>query len=104
MKFSTIAERQILKARAEGQFEGLQGEGKPLSHRDGDAGLGVGMRMMAEQGVLPREFELKKTVDAQRKAVAAAPEGDRKAELTRLADLEMRLAIEQEARRRFFRT
>ena len=103
MKFSTIAERQILKARAEGQFEGLQGEGKPLSRHDGDAGMGVGMRMMAEQGVLPREFELKKAVHTQREGVAAAPEGDRKAALARLADLEMLLAIEQEARQRFFR-
>ena len=102
MKFSTLAERQIQKARAEGQLDGLDGEGEPLQHRDGDASLGVGMRMMAEQGVLPREFELQKAVNAQRKVVATAPESARKAEMTRLADLDMHLAIEQEARRRFF--
>ncbi len=103
MKFSTLAERQILKARAEGQLDGLEGEGKPLEHRDGDAGLGVGMRMMADQGVLPREFELGQAVDAQRKVLAVASDRSRKAEMTKLADLEMHLAIEQEARRRFFR-
>lgn len=102
MKFSKLAERQIQKALAEGQLDGLEGEGKPLKAQDGDAGLGVGMRMMAEEGVLPREFELQKAVDAQRIILARTPESARKSEMAKLADLEMRLEIEREARRKFF--
>ena len=31
MKFSDMAERQILKAQAEGQFDNLKGAGQPLN-------------------------------------------------------------------------
>ena len=61
---SRLAERQIQKARLKGQLQGLQGEGKPLPDRPGDAfispGDAVGFRIMAEAGVLPEEITLKK--------------------------------------------
>ena len=34
MRFKDLAERQILKAKAEGQLTGLKGEGEPLPHAD----------------------------------------------------------------------
>ena len=61
---SRLAERQIQKARLKGQLQGLQGEGKPLPDRPGDAFISpsdaVGFRIMAEAGVLPEEITLKK--------------------------------------------
>ncbi|KQB15882.1 DUF1992 domain-containing protein [Rhodobacter capsulatus] len=104
MKFSDMAERQILKAQAEGQFENLRGAGKPLN-MDDNAGSSdaVGFRIMAEAGALPREIELRKAVAAQTEKLRAAPtEEDRRREARVLADLQLRLDIEAEARRRFY--
>ena len=48
---SRLAERQIQKARLKGALQGLEGEGKPLPDRPGDAfissGDAVGFRIMA---------------------------------------------------------
>ena len=72
---SRMAERQIQRARLKGQLQGLEGEGKPLPDRPGDAfvspGDAVGFRIMAEAGVLPEEITLKKRVAEQRKKLAA---------------------------------
>jgi len=103
MKFSNLAEHQIQKARAEGQFDNLKGAGKSLPRRHGEGAESIGFRAMAEAGVLPREIELKKAVDEQREVIQSALGTDReKAEMGKLADLQLRLSIEQEARRRFF--
>ena len=105
---SRLAERQIQKARLKGQLQGLEGEGKPLPDRPGDAfvspGDAIGFRIMAEAGGLPEEITLKKQVIAQRAALATlTDESDRKAAMARLAELEMRLAIAEESRRKFLR-
>ena len=67
---SRLAERQILRARLQGQLQGLAGEGKPLPDRPGDAfispGDAIGFRIMAEAGVLPEEITLKKQADVLR--------------------------------------
>ncbi len=100
MKFSLLAERQIRKAEAEGQFDGLAGAGKPLPPADADTAEAAGFRIMAREGALPREIQLKKEMDAQRRILAGATDPDtKKAAMARLADLEMRHAIECEARR-----
>ena len=106
MSMKNLAERQILKAQAEGQLEGLAGEGKPLPpDGGGDAAAAAGFRIMAEAGALPREITLKKQIDAQKTVVARAiGTPDEKAAMQKLADLELRHAIEQEARRRFYAT
>lgn len=103
MKFSQLAERQILKAQAEGQFDKLKGAGKPLN-LDGDHSAdAAGFRIMAEAGALPREIELRKAVEAQTLIMRNAPDEEtRRREMKKLADLQLRLDIEQEARRRFF--
>lgn len=58
---------------------------------------------MAEAGALPREIQLRKAVEEQterlRKAVGAEA---RKQEMAKLAQLQLRLDIEVEARRRFY--
>jgi Domain of unknown function (DUF1992) len=105
---SRLAERQILKARAKGQLQGLAGEGKPLPDRPEQAfvnpGDAVGFRIMAEAGVLPEEIILKKQVLAQRAVLASLSDpAARKAAMAELARLEMRQAIAEEARRKFLR-
>ena len=103
-----IAERRMAKARAEGQLQGLAGEGKPLPDRSGEAfvtpGEAIGFRIMAEAGVLPEEIVLKKQVAeaAAHLATLTDPEA-RKAAMSRLADLQMRQAMAEEARRAFLK-
>ena len=103
MKFSDLAERQILKAQCEGQFDNLKGAGKPLNLEDSAGGtVAVGFRIMAESGALPREIELRKAVEKQYAKVRdAADEEERRRETKILAELQLRLDIEQEARKRF---
>jgi hypothetical protein len=103
---SRLAERQIQKARLRGQLQGLEGEGRPLPDRPGDAfvapGDAVGFRIMAQAGVLPEEITLKKQAAAQRAHLATLTDpAARKAALAELARIEMRQAIAEEARRKF---
>lgn len=105
MKWRDMTEQQIQKAKAEGKLDGLQGEGAPLPDRAAGDIVSAGMRIMADAGVVPREIELKKAVDAQRKRLADETDPEaRKAAIQQLADLELRLNIEQEARRKFYRS
>jgi hypothetical protein len=101
-----LTEQQIRKAEAEGKLRGLEGEGKPLPDRPGDAfidaGDAVGHRIMAEAGALPQEITLKRALDAARKAWTEETDPARKKEkMAAIADLELRYAIAREARRKF---
>ncbi len=103
-----LAERQIAAARAKGQLDGLEGAGKPLPDRPGDAyisaGDAIGFRIMAEAGVIPPEITLKKQAAAERAHLATlTDEATRKRSMARLADLEMRQAIAAESRRAFLK-
>jgi hypothetical protein len=105
---SRLAERQIQKARLKGELQNLEGEGKPLPDRPGDAfvsaGDAAGFRIMAQAGVLPEEITLKKQGLAQRAQLATlTDEAERKAAMAELARLEMLQAIAEESRRRFLR-
>jgi hypothetical protein len=106
--FSKLAEQQITKARLKGQLQGLEGEGKPLPDRPGDAfvsaGDAVGFRIMAEAGVLPEEITLKKQAAVLRAKLATlTEEAARKAAMAELAQVEMRQAIAEESRRAFLK-
>ena len=105
---SRLTERRILKSLAEGKLQGLEGEGKPLPDRSGEAhldpGEAIGFRIMAEAGVLPEEIDWKRKVTAQREALSTLTDpAERKAAMARLAELEMRQSMAEEARRRFLR-
>lgn len=105
MKWRSLIENQINKAKAEGQLEGLEGEGKPLPVRQGGDIVSAGLGIMADAGVLPNEIVLKKQVEAQQQVLKETSDPvARKEEMRKLADLQMRLSIEQEARRKFYRT
>jgi Domain of unknown function (DUF1992) len=106
MKLSELVESQIRKAQAEGQFDDLEGAGKPIN-MDANAGSieAIGFRIMAEAGALPREIELRKQIEVQTRTLQSTiGDADRKREMAKLADLQQRLHIEQEARRKFFRS
>jgi hypothetical protein len=103
-----MVERQILKAQAEGQLSNLSGEGQPLpDHPEAaytDAAQAAGFRIMAEAGALPEEIPLGRAADAVRVELASTTDPvARKVLMAKLADLEMRKAIAQDARRRFLR-
>ncbi len=103
-----LAERQMLKALAEGKLAHLSGEGKPLPERPGDAfcdpGDALGFRIMAEAGVVPEEILLKKQIaGAKARYQSAQDEADRKAQMAEIARLELKCAIAAEARRAFLK-
>ncbi|MBF9058153.1 DUF1992 domain-containing protein [Rhodobacterales bacterium HKCCSP123] len=106
--FERLAERRMLKAGAEGKLSGLEGEGKPLPrHPEAafvDPGEAVGYRIMAEHGALPEEVQFRKALAAAKAAYAAA-EGDeaRRAAMSEIAEVQMKLSIAEEARRKFMR-
>jgi len=109
LNLKRMIERQIAKAIAEGQLTGLQGEGKPLPDRTGDAiadtATAVAMRIMAEAGAVPEEFKWKKALDAARTAYADAKSGEEKhIAMALIADLELRYNTAVEARRAFLKT
>ena len=101
-----LIERQILKAQAEGALSNLEGEGKPLPERHAfeDPAIAAGHRIMAEAGVVPREFALKEELEEARRAYNACTDPEmRKALMARIADLEMRYGMERDAYRKFLR-
>ena len=106
MKTGTLAERQILKAQAEGKLDDLDGAGKPLRQFDNyDVASEVGFRLMAEAGALPLEIRLRKSVAEQTVRLAGTTDPDQqKREMAVLAELQQRLSMQEEARRRFFST
>ncbi|WP_170426654.1 DUF1992 domain-containing protein [Ruegeria arenilitoris] len=106
--FGKLVERQIKKAQAEGQLDRLEGEGQPLPDRSSEAqtdpALAAGHRIMAQAGVLPEEFNIKKKLDAARKTYASQTDPEeRKATMAQIAELEMRYNMARDARRAFFR-
>lgn len=105
---SRLAERQMQKARLKGDLQGLAGEGKPLPDRPGDAftspGDAIGFRIMAEAGILPEEIVLKKEAARLRETLRHEADPARsRAIMAELAQVEMRQAMAEEARRRFLR-
>ena len=105
---SRLIERRILKAEADGQLRDLQGEGAPLPDATGqesvDPGLAAGYRIMAEAGVVPEEFRLKRALDdARARYVSITESSAKKAAMAEIADLEMRYNIAVDARRKFHR-
>ncbi|UWQ22672.1 DUF1992 domain-containing protein [Jannaschia sp. W003] len=100
-----LTERLIARAEAQGDLRGLEGEGKPLPPAEGGAYVdpieSAGFRMMAREGALPPEVVLAKQAAALREELKATEgEAERRALMTRLADIEMRRAMRMEARRR----
>ncbi|MDA5558112.1 J-domain-containing protein [Shimia sp. MMG029] len=104
--FLNLIERQIKKAQAQGQLNGLEGEGKPLPKRHGseDAATSVGHSIMARAGVLPREFKLKEALEAAKQDWQQATDpADKKRLMTRISELALAYNIERNAYRKFLK-
>ena len=104
--FRNLIERQIKKAEAEGQLSGLEGAGKPLPDRHAleDPAIAAGHRIMAQAGVVPREFALKESLEQAKAAWRAATDPQEKKDLmARIAKLEADYNIEREAYRKFLK-
>lgn len=104
--FDRLVEQQIQKALAEGKLRGLEGEGKPLPDRSGEAftdmATAVAARIMAKAGVLPEEFKIKKLLAAAKQSYREAENNDAKrVAMALIADLQQRYNIAVEARQRF---
>lgn len=104
MKFSKLAEAQINKARSEGKLDNLKGAGKPLGAGVSDASVqAIGYGIMSEAGAIPEEIRLRKAILRQKEILQAISDPkDRRQEMKKLADLQMQLAMQEEARRKFF--
>ncbi|GGX42294.1 DUF1992 domain-containing protein [Tateyamaria omphalii] len=103
-----LIERQIQKARLDGQLDGLEDEGKPLPDRPGDAltdaGDAVGFRIMAQAGVILEEIQIKQALAEQRALLARLTDPPaHKEAMAELARLELRYNIAREARQKFMR-
>ncbi|WP_306044725.1 DUF1992 domain-containing protein [Nioella sp. MMSF_3534] len=104
MRWDKLAEHQIRKAEAEGQLDDLKGAGKPLKPETGESADAAGFRIMHEAGVVPREIELRKQVEALTAKLRETPAGAERETIVReLAGVQLRLDIEQEARRKYMR-
>ena len=106
-EFDLLIERLMPITLAEGQLKELEGEGKPLRNRRqseavADMATAVAVRIMAEAGLLPKEFKLKKLLQAAKRNYArTVKDEDKRIALPLFADLETRYNIAVEARRKF---
>jgi hypothetical protein len=99
--FSNLAERHLQRAAAQGKLQCLAGQGNPLDLPQGvtDATQELGFRIMADAGVLPEEFTLKKQTALH--LATLTDDADRNAGMSTLAQSKLRQAIPKEARHRF---
>lgn len=107
-RLSQLTESQIAKAQAEGQFDNLAGAGKPLPERKGEAfqdpGYEIGIRAMAEAGIVPEEIQYKKWLhEAYKRYRDAQGDEAKKAIMKEISDLNLSYEIAREARKNFFR-
>lgn len=97
----SLIDQIVQNADRNGAFDNLPGAGEPLAQRENprDAVLD---RLMTEAGAKPMVLVLKESIAASKARLAPlSDEAARKAEMKILADLELRLALELEALRRY---
>ncbi len=105
MKFSQLVESQIRKAQMKGDLDNLKGEGERLPDRPiGNDADQIGYRIMAEAGALPEEIVLKRKIKAAAVHLQSLTEpGERKTAMAKLAELQLKLSIQEEARKKFMK-
>ena len=96
-----LIDQIVADAERRGDFKDLPGAGKPLPEVD-DPQNAVLARMMKEADAKSPVVILRQQIlAAQERLKALTDEADRKAEMTRLSELHMKLAIEMEAFRKY---
>ena len=103
MKFSRLAEQQILKAQRSGDMDNLKGAGKPLGDTvKSDSVEAFGFGAMKDAGVVPEEIKLRKAVATKFEELNAISDpAERKKVMSELADLQLKLGIQEDARRKY---
>ncbi|SNY93538.1 protein of unknown function [Cohaesibacter sp. ES.047] len=99
-----VTEYLVAKVKAEGLLDGYKRARKPNPPKQSDdTFLKAGYRILEETGALPREIELKKAIaDQYEKLNTVETEEEREEEFRKLAELQMVLGVEQDARRKFY--
>ena len=94
-----IADQRILEAMARGDFDDLEGQGKPLELEEDalvPAEHRLANRVLKNAGYVPEEVRLRADISRMEQAVQAArDEGERRAALSRLGTLRLRLELGQ---------
>ncbi len=99
--FEKIAEEKIREAIKKGEFEHLEGKGKPLDLRDYfrlPPHLRVGFSLLRNANILPREVELLREIAELKSLMANAPDHTQKTQLARRVNekqVQLRLLLEQ---------
>jgi hypothetical protein len=103
--FESLIEIRIKQAMAEGQFDDLEGKGKPQDmeqYHDAPEHLRVGYHVMKNAGFLPEEVRLSKEIQETREKLAQAESREEKSKLNKqLSDLTSKFNMAMEYNRKF---
>lgn len=106
MSFSKIIDEQILKAIEAGEFDNLENAGKPLdltAYFAMPEDVRVGHQLLKSNKIAPMEVDMLREAGQLREKIAAMPESDERAALSRKLqekELALSLILERNRRRR----
>ncbi|HLM54955.1 MAG TPA: DUF1992 domain-containing protein [Pyrinomonadaceae bacterium] len=97
MRFDRIVEEKIREAVEAGEFDRLEGAGRPVnleSYFAAPEDLRAGYSVLKNAGVVPEEAQLLKEIDEARRELEQSPAAARRAELgRRLRELRLKLDL-----------
>ncbi|GIQ62497.1 DUF1992 domain-containing protein [Paenibacillus cisolokensis] len=100
--FSQLVEERIAEARRKGEFDNLQGAGKPLELEDLShipEELRVGYKLLKNSGYVPEEVQLAKELIALQDLIAMCEQDDERRKLSKqLSEKRLRLRLLGEQR------
>lgn len=104
--FEHLAEQKILAAIANGEFDNLPGQGRPLNWEDDSAipaSLRLSFKILKNANILPEEMQLKQDLAALQERLAGASEAESQWLRRQIRDLETRFHLLMERHRRYLR-
>lgn len=103
MKFDKLVEEKIREAMEAGEFDRLEGAGRPVNldaYFAAPEDLRAGYSVLKNAGVVPEEAQLLKEISEAKEALAKAPDAARREELgRRLRGLRLKLDLITERNR-----
>jgi hypothetical protein len=95
MNFDKIVEEKIKEAMENGEFDNLEGSGKPLRGLNAyfatPENVRIGYSVLKNSGFVPEEVELLKEINALKEEAAFCTEAERKKALnSRIAELQLK--------------
>lgn len=106
MSLEKFIDEQIKKAIEAGEFDDLEGKGKPLdldAYFNTPEDLRAGYAMLKSSNFVPEEVEMMREIGALRERVAALPDGEEKQRLSKELQekvLALSLILERNRRKR----